>query len=75
RPVTHAGYDDVPDEAGNAAARGWGDENADEYLAEHGPVLGDAGFRWGPEGLTEAEAGLRGDVDGARVVEIGAGAA
>lgn len=75
RPVTHAGYDDVPDDAGNAAARGWWDENADEYLAEHGEFLGDEGFRWGPEGLTEAEAGLLGDVDGARVVELGAGAA
>jgi len=75
RPISHAGYQDVPDDAGNAAARGWWDENATEYLAEHGAFLGDAGFRWGPEGLTEAEAGLLGDVTGAHVVEVGAGAA
>ncbi|MCK9793719.1 class I SAM-dependent methyltransferase [Isoptericola sp. 4D.3] len=75
RPIAHAGYQDVPDDAGSAAARGWWDENAAEYLDEHGGFLGDAGFRWGPEGLTEAEAGLLGDVAGARVIEVGAGAA
>lgn len=75
RPISHAGYQDVPDAAGSAAARGWWDENAGDYLAEHGEFLGDADFRWGPEGLTEAEAGLLGDVDGMRVVEVGAGAA
>ncbi len=75
RPVSHAGYHDVPPDEGGAAARGWWDANAEEYLDEHRAFLGDAGFRWGPEGLSEADAGLLGDVAGARVLEVGAGAA
>lgn len=67
------GYRDVPDDGG--AARSWWDANAGEYLDEHRDFLGDAGFRWGPEGLTEAEAGLLGDVAGRDVLEVGAGAA
>jgi SAM-dependent methyltransferase len=70
-----AGYENVPEAVGGAAARPWWDDNAAEYLAEHGRFLGDADFRWGPEGLTEAEAGLLGDVAGAHVLEVGAGAA
>lgn len=73
--VSDAGYRDVPDDEGGAAARRWWDANAAEYLDEHGAFLGDAGFRWGPEGLTEDEARLLGDVAGARVLEVGAGAA
>lgn len=60
------------------ANRGWWDENSDEYQREHGVFLGDDRFVWGPEGLTEDEAGLLGDPEtlrGARVLEIGAGAA
>lgn len=67
------GYRDLPDDGG--AARTWWDANADEYLDEHRDFLGDAGFRWGPEGLAEAEAGLLGDVAGRSVLEVGAGAA
>jgi SAM-dependent methyltransferase len=74
-PPSWAGFQDVPDAEGGAAARRWWDANAAEYLAEHGEFLGDAGFRWGPEGLTEADARLLGDVTGARVLEVGAGAA
>jgi SAM-dependent methyltransferase len=73
--VDDAGYREVPDAEGGAAGRGWWDANAADYLEEHGAFLGDAGFRWGPEGLTEAEAGLLGDVAGRRVLEVGAGAA
>jgi SAM-dependent methyltransferase len=74
--VVHSvGYRDVPDDAGGGAGRGWWDAHAAEYLVDHRDFLGDAGFRWGPEGLTEAEAGLLGDVAGARVLEVGAGAA
>lgn len=73
--VHSVGYRDVPDDAGGGAGRRWWDANAAEYLADHREFLGDAGFRWGPEGLTEAEAGLLGDVTGARVLEVGAGAA
>jgi len=78
-PTEHAGFRPVPDEAGGTAARGWWDAHAEEYLAEHGDVLGRADFVWCPEGLTEDEAHLLGDLDGdlrhARVLEVGAGAA
>jgi SAM-dependent methyltransferase len=57
------------------ANRSWWDAEADAYLAEHGDFLGDARFVWGPEGLTEADAGLLGDVTGRRVLEVGSGAA
>lgn len=50
------------------------DRYADEYQATHGAFLGDIGFVWGPEGLTEAEAGALGDVRGRRVLEVGSGA-
>ena len=56
------------------ANRSWWDAEADDYLAEHGAFLGASGFLWGPEGLTEAEARLLGDVRGRRVLEVGAGA-
>lgn len=74
-PVASAGYRPVPDEAGGAAARAWWDAHAAEYLAEHGPSLGAADFVWCPEGLREADAYLLGDLTGARVLEVGAGAA
>lgn len=65
-------------EAGRAetvtANRHWWDREADDYHAEHGPFLGDAGFVWGPEGWTEAELGLLGLADGQRVLEVGGGA-
>lgn len=62
-------------EAESRAANGpdW-DRYADEYQATHGEFLGDAGFVWGPEGLTEAEAGVLGDVAGRDVLEVGSGA-
>ena len=70
-----SGYRDLPDAEGGRAGRRWWDANAAEYLDEHGDFLGDAGFRWCPEGLREAEAGLLGDVAGRGVLEVGAGAA
>ncbi|MDI2126264.1 class I SAM-dependent methyltransferase [Yinghuangia seranimata] len=57
------------------AGRSWWDANADEYQAEHGDFLGDARFVWGPEGLDEQDAQLLGDVEGRRILEVGAGAA
>lgn len=57
------------------AGRLWWDANADEYLGEHGDFLGPADFVWCPERLREQDARLLGDVRGARVLEIGAGAA
>src|SRR6478735_5023401 len=49
----------TPDEA-RRAARSWWDLESPAYQAEHGPFLGDASLVWGPEGLTEAAAGLLG---------------
>jgi SAM-dependent methyltransferase len=57
------------------AARRWWDADAEAYLAEHGTFLGDARFVWCPEGLSEADARLLGDVAGRRVLEVGCGAA
>lgn len=68
-----AGYREQPD--GTPGAHRWWDAAAEEYLAEHGAMLGEDAFVWGPEGLTEDEAGLLGDVAGRDVLEVGAGAA
>jgi SAM-dependent methyltransferase len=57
------------------ANRTWWDTEADGYYAEHGSFLGDDDFVWGPEGLREADAGLLGEIRGANLLEIGAGAA
>ncbi|MBO3087067.1 class I SAM-dependent methyltransferase [Cellulomonas dongxiuzhuiae] len=73
--LADAGYRAVPDDQGGRAARGWWDANAQEYLEEHGEFLGPADLLWCPEGLRESQARLLGDVRGARVLEIGAGAA
>jgi SAM-dependent methyltransferase len=61
------------EETSRASRRGW-DATADEYQAEHGEFLRDAGFIWCPEGLDEAHARLLGDVRGKRVLEVGCGA-
>jgi SAM-dependent methyltransferase len=50
------------------------DRYADEYQASHGGFLGDVGFVWGPEGLTEDVAGVLGEVAGKDVLEVGSGA-
>jgi SAM-dependent methyltransferase len=63
-----------PEEA-RSASRAWWDADADDYVATHGGFLGDADFVWCPEGLTEADAGLLGDVRGAGVLEVGCGTA
>ena len=57
-----------------AANRSWWDAEARDYYAEHGSFLGDSEFVWGPEGWRESELQLLGEVSGARVLEIGAGA-
>ena len=73
-PPVRAERRDV-DEAESRAANGpdW-DRYADDYQATHGEFLGDAGFVWGPEGLTEAEAGVLGVVRDKDVLEVGSGA-
>jgi SAM-dependent methyltransferase len=57
------------------ASRLWWDADAADYLAEHGPDIGDTEFVWCPEGLGEADARLLGDVAGLRVLEVGSGSA
>jgi ubiquinone/menaquinone biosynthesis C-methylase UbiE len=60
------------------ANRSWWDGDADAYQAAHGTFLGDADFVWCPERLREADARLLGDaaeIAGARVLEVGCGAA
>ncbi len=69
RPVTEA-------QSRRANGPDW-DRYADEYQATHGAFLGDVGFVWGPEGLTEAEAcvlGPPGSLVGRDVLEVGSGA-
>ncbi len=74
-PADWVGFRAVDDDAGARASRTWWDQNAADYLAEHGGFLGDDDFLWCPEGLRESEAGLLGDVAGRRVLEVGAGSA
>ena len=57
-----------------AANRSWWDAEAGDYYAEPGTFLGDSDFVWGPEGWREDELRLLGDLEGRRVLEIGAGA-
>jgi SAM-dependent methyltransferase len=57
------------------ASRRWWDADATDYLAEHGPDIGDVDFVWCPEGLRESEARLLGDVAGRDVLEVGCGSA
>lgn len=73
--LAEAGFRHVPDAEGGRAARRWWDANAGDYLAEHGNFLGDVDLLWCPEGVRESQAHLLGDVAGARVLEVGAGAA
>lgn len=61
------------------ASRTWWDAEAGAYAAEHGRFLGDGrpggDLVWGPEGWSEADLGLLGDVAGRTVLEVGAGGA
>ena len=61
------------EESRHANGPDW-DRYADEYQATHGAFLGDAGFVWGPEGVTEEDLGILGDVSGKDVLELGSGA-
>lgn len=65
----------IPAAVAASAARRWWDENARDYLAEHGDFLGPDDFVWCPEGLREADSALLGPIDGRRILEVGAGAA
>jgi SAM-dependent methyltransferase len=73
-----AGYEPVDDDAAARANAAWWSEESADYLAEHGEFLGPADFCWCPEGLRESDAHLLGPVEdlrGARVLEVGCGAA
>jgi len=73
-----AGYGAAAAEESVTANRTWWDREAADYLADHGDFLGPQRFVWGPEGLTEEEAGLLGparDLVGRQVLEVGCGAA
>lgn len=73
RPVTAHRRDADETESRGANGADW-DRYADEYQATHGEFLGDVGFLWGPEGLTEASAGVLGPLAGRDVLEVGSGA-
>ncbi|MBO0876889.1 MAG: class I SAM-dependent methyltransferase [Pseudonocardia sp.] len=62
----------------SVASRRWWDADAEDYQAEHGSFLGDVDFVWCPERLRESQArllGEPGELVGARVLEVGCGAA
>jgi SAM-dependent methyltransferase len=60
------------DETRRANAAFW-DAYAPGYQREHLPELGETSFVWCPEGVTEDEARLLGDVGGRRVLDVGCG--
>lgn len=68
-------------DAADLAARRYWDGAADGYQSDHGGFLaggGDRAFVWGPEGVSEADLrllGPEGSLRGARVLEVGCGAA
>ena len=77
-PSGHATRTDVDEPTSRRANRGEWDAYADEYQQLHGPFLGDAGFVWCPEGVTEDEAqtlGPASSLAGQRILEVGCGAA
>jgi SAM-dependent methyltransferase len=61
------------------ASRQWWDAEAAHYAVEHAGFLGDdrpgGALVWGPEGLSEADVGLLGPLEGRRVLEVGSGGA
>ncbi|MEP9380858.1 class I SAM-dependent methyltransferase [Nocardioides sp. KR10-350] len=73
RPVQAERRTVTEEESRRANGPDW-DRYADEYQATHGAFLGDTGFVWGPEGQTEEELGVLGDVAGRDVLEVGSGA-
>lgn len=64
----------VGEDISRRANRADWDRYADEYQATHGSFLGDVGFVWGPEGQSESDLGLLGDVRDKDVLELGSGA-
>lgn len=58
-----------------AANIAWWDADAEDYLASHSDLLGEADFLWCPEGLRERDLGLLGDVTDKDILEVGCGSA
>ncbi len=72
---THPRHRPADQRVSRSANRRWWDADADDYHREHGEFLGDSDFLWCPENLREQDVGLLGDVDGARILEVGCGSA
>ncbi|MDR1294407.1 MAG: class I SAM-dependent methyltransferase [Bifidobacteriaceae bacterium] len=72
--MSSAGFSSI-DPAEVSGGRAWWDAAAVEYYTEHGRDLGDCDLLWCPEGVRETSAALLGDVRGARILEVGCGAA
>ncbi|WP_168581595.1 class I SAM-dependent methyltransferase [Gephyromycinifex aptenodytis] len=70
-----AGFHEVDATSTVQANRQWWDIEAESYYQEHGEFLGDAELVWGPEGWTERELGLLGELQDTLSLEVGAGAA
>ena len=73
-PLASAGYSPAGAQESARANRRWWDRSASWYQAEHGYLLGEDAFVWGPEGLHEEDVRLLGDVQGLDVLEVGCGA-
>ena len=74
QPGVHAVRRSTSEDESRRANRADWDRYSDEYQATHGDFLGDIGFVWGPEGHTEAELGVLGEIVGRDVLELGSGA-
>lgn len=72
--VISGGYLPIDEEASVRANRGYWDNSAEEYLAEHGSFLGASEFMWCPEGIHESDVNLLGDVRRRQILEVGCGA-
>lgn len=72
--VISGGYLPIDEEASVRANRGYWDNSAEEYLAEHGSFLGASEFTWCPEGIHESDVNLLGDVHRRQILEVGCGA-
>ncbi|GAA1951258.1 MULTISPECIES: class I SAM-dependent methyltransferase [Brevibacterium] len=72
--VISGGYLPIDEEASVRANRGYWDNSAEDYLAEHGSALGDTDFIWCPEGIRESDVNLLGNVARRQILEVGCGA-
>lgn len=77
-PAAALAHRRVPSDHARRAARHWWDNDADNYLRDHGADIGDVDFLWCPEGLRESQAQLLGPPQGLRaktILEMGCGSA